>query len=190
VAQFIGRRGLEIQASLSQKMSIQISVIDVNPITYRMPTWSELLDVARRALQQGSTSTTEVERVVETLQGHLDMASYTTLDPDSEAFRTLNQFKTLYSKGPTHSTLPGVISFHCEAAMAALSQFGCKVKERPGNGSEDVDSVRLRKICKVTSSSFPLYHLTIILVEFEDKLDCHFKTLLPCMLGPPGYHDK
>ena len=181
---------MEIQASLSPELSIQISVLKVNPITYRMPTWSQLLGVARRALQQGSTSATEVERVVETLQGHLDMASYTTLDPDSEAFRTLNQFKTLYSKGPTQSTPLGVISFHCEAAMAALSQYGLKVKERCGSGSEDADSVRLRKICKVTSSSFPLYHFTIILVDFEDKLNRHFKTLLPRMLGPPGYHDK
>ena len=49
VAQVIGRHMLEIQASHSPKFSIKISVLEVNPITYRVPTWSELLDVVRHA---------------------------------------------------------------------------------------------------------------------------------------------
>ena len=148
---------MEIQASRSPKFSIRISILEVNGITYRTPTWSQLLDVVRRALQEGSTSATEAVRVVQALQGHLNKASYATVDGDSEALQTLNQFKALYStvhnsKGFTQSAPPRVmssVSFHCEAAMAALSQYGCKVNERPGNGAEDADLKRLRKICEV-----------------------------------------
>lgn len=108
-------------------------------------------------LQEGSTSATEIVHIVQALQRHVNMASYTALDHDSEAFWTLNTFKALCSaavhnlKGPSQGMPPGVISFHCEAAMAALSQYGCKVKESPPYGSEDADQELLHKICKVVN---------------------------------------
>jgi hypothetical protein len=138
VAQVIGRRQLESQADLSPKFPVKISVLEVNPITYRMPTWSELLDVARCALQEGSTNATKIVHVVQALQGHVN---------SSYIFQTLDQLK-----GTTHGAPPCVvISFHCEATMAALSQYGCKVKEWPQKGYEDAHLERLRQICKVVN---------------------------------------
>lgn len=156
---------MEIQAIHSPMLSVEISVLEVNSIMYRMPSWAQLQDAVRRALQEGSASAAEIARVDQALQGRLKTASCTTLDRDSAASRTLNQFKTLHST--THAPA-GIlsVSFHCEAAMAALSQYGCKVEEWPWNGYED--ALRLRKICKVLNvlswfpfSSFDRHHCRI-----------------------------
>ena len=167
VVQFIGRRALEIQAIQSPNFSLEISVLEVNSITYRMPSWGELLDTVSRALQEGSAGAAEIALVVQALQDHLKTMSPTTLDRNSEAFRTLNQFKTLHLT--THAPWGEIssASFHCEAAMAALSQYSCKFKEWPRNGSDDADSGQLREICKVLNilsfpfSSFDHYYCRI-----------------------------
>jgi hypothetical protein len=141
---------------------VQISVLQVNCMAYKMPTWALLLAAVERSLPASTTDKEEDEQVqiIQTLKDRLAKPSNTL---EGEAFNTVNQFRVIYfhAQDPVpsdarHIKKPGgfiySIGYHAEAVTAVLSRYHFKVNKWPGNGSaEDADSAEFGQICEVSS---------------------------------------
>jgi hypothetical protein len=172
---------------------VEISILEVNRVLYKMPSWDQLLDVLNLSLQEGAAEEGEKVRIIKAIKGRLDTHLDTELQ--GEAFKVYNQFKILLAAvEPTAKKQlkqPGgvlsSINFHAEALTAAFSLYPDKVQEWAQSSSEDAESEHVRKMCEVATPPSVLLQSTKNFLEYEDKLHCSFKTVLPRVLGSPGY---
>ena len=137
---------------------LEISVLEVERISYKMPTW-ELLEIAlRSALQAGSVNADEITVIIKNIHGHLKA----TLNPalgKGEASYIIHQFKNLLANaGPVKKKRPkqmgkvlSSLCFHTEALMTAFSLYPDKIREWHGH---DAEWAQVQSICKVRGHLF------------------------------------
>ena len=156
MAHFIGRRALET-AAVDSPSDVEILVLEVNRVIYKMPSWDQLKDVLNISLQEGSAKEGEKDRIIKVIKGCLDPRLDTKLQ--GEAFKVYHQFRMLLAAvepmGKKPLKRPGgilsSINFHVEALMAAFSLYPSKVQEWARNGSEDAEWERVWTMCEVAT---------------------------------------
>ena len=79
VAQFISRQTLERQARRFPGVSVEVTILQVSPLTYKMTTWARLLDAVRQSLQTQVTDKDEFSQVLQTFRDWLINQSNATL---------------------------------------------------------------------------------------------------------------
>lgn len=147
-----------MQASQLLDISVEITVLEVKRVTCKMPTRLILLGVLEQALQ-GTPDSPEMATIVPIVR---DLLVPREDRLEGEAFKTINQFWMICAyhhpvpfpvrvRGPFISS----ICYHCEAVIAALCHYGCKLREWPGS---DTDLEPLQAIYQVRILPFSLYY--------------------------------
>ena len=131
VAQFIGKRALEKQAARLPDISPEISVIEANRMAFRMPSWPDIFKVLIEALQGQSTPVQEQNNILEILRNRIMRPPRGI---EGEGLKTICQIRRLYfnrhpltwdvQKIKLPEDLLHSMTYHCEAVMAALSEYG------------------------------------------------------------------